>query len=546
MPSFSDILNGSKKSKRTDTSSARFKEILDILKRHEVRRGVSPDEAVAILEELGPTFVKLGQIASTHPDMLPKEYCDALGTLRTKVAPMKLETVKSQIEHELGKPVDQLFSEFDDKPLGSASIAQVHRAILPDGKTDVAVKVQRPGIVQSTADDIAILQRLVDLYDLVSRDENKVSLKELVDELARTSSEEMDFNVEAGNLERFYENNKDRKGIRSPRCYEELSTHAILTEDYLSSPCIEDIDTLGFTADERKDLAYRIAQNYVQQIMEDGFFHADPHAGNILITPDKVVEWIDFGMMGQLTTHDREVMRDLMVALAKGDAYGLKRSMLQVATPTGPIDHGALLEDCERMIDEYVNSDLASFDTGKMMNDMMDMLKDNGFDIAPFLVMLSRGLVTLEGTIHLVSDQLNIMKVLVDYINSSHDTSRYQSRMRRMIGQSMDSAEATTALPTKATETMDMLQKGQIKVNMSIDLSNGTQNLVKTTMGNLSLMMLAGFMFIGSCILCLTSLQPQVLGVPVLGIIGFTSSIILAAYVVLTRNGNSKRLRKKR
>ncbi|MGI6590191.1 MAG: ABC1 kinase family protein [Eggerthellaceae bacterium] len=533
---------------RTDLerSSKRFKEILGIINKHEVRKGISPQESVALLEDLGPTFVKLGQIASTHPDMLPEEYCAALGTLRTKVKPMDLDTVKMQIQQELGKPVDELFSSFDEHAVGSASIAQVHRATLSDGNTEVAVKVQRPGIIESTAEDLAILHRLVDLYDLVSRDNQKLSLKELVDELERTSAEELDFNVEAGNLERFYENNKDRDRIRSPRCYEKLSTHGVLTEDYFSSPCVEDIDSLDLSQADRDDLAYLIARNYVQQIMEDGFFHADPHAGNILITPEKNVEWIDFGMMGQLTSHDREIMGDVIASLAKGDAYGLKRSMLQIATPTGPIDHGVLLERCERLIDEYFNSDLASFDTGKMLNEIMTMLQDNGFEIAPFALMMGRGLVTLEGTIKLVSSNLNIMKVLVDYMTTSVDPNKYQSKMRRMLGQSIDSAEASTALPTKTTETLDMLQKGQLKFAMSLDLSDESRSLFKSTVGDLSLMVLAGFMFIGSCILCLTNLQPQIAGVPALGIVGFTSSIILAAYVVLTSARGPKRFRKKR
>ena len=407
------------------------------------------------------------------------------------------------------------------------------------------MKVQRPGIVESTANDLAILHQLVDLYDLVTHDKDQLSLSQLVDELETTSDQELDFDVEAGNLERFYENNKNRARIKSPRCYEDYSTHAILTEDFFSSHCVEDIDKMDLSAEDRDDLAYLIAHNYVQQIMDDGFFHADPHAGNILITADKTVEWIDFGMMGQLTTHDREVMQHIIHALAKGDAYGLKRGLLQIATPTGPIDHGALLEACERMIDEYFNSDLASFDTGALVNEISDTMKQNGFQTAPFIVMLGRGLVTLEGTIHMVSDRLNIMKVLVDYMSTSVSANMYQNKMRQMLGQSMDSAEATTTLPTKTTETLDMLQKGQLKFSMDVQLSDKTTELVKSTIGDLSLMMLAGFMFIGSCILCLTGLEPRVIGVPLLGIVGFTSSIVLAAYVVLTSR-RSKRLRKRR
>ena len=379
---------------------------------------------------------------------------------------------KSGSEDELGKPVDELFGEFDDTPVGSASIAQVHRAVVKDSKQVVAVKVQRPGVVEQVTDDLSIMERIVELYDLLSPSEGGYSFKQLVDELVRTSRDELDFRIEARNLERFYENNKDRPGIGSPRCYEELTTRSLLTEDFFTDPRVGEPSAVeGLSGEERDQLAYLIANNYMQQLMEDGFFHADPHAGNILITAEHGIRWIDFGMMGEMNGREREVLERSIESLIKGDAYGLKRSLLKVATPTGPVDHGALLGACENIISEVIDVDLESFDTGAVFDELAESMRKSGFELAPFLVTMGRGLVTLEGTIKLVSDKLNIMQVLAKYAADSFTPEKIARRARKVVGWSVESVEAMAALPSKAMDTLDMLQKGQVRLGMNMDVN---------------------------------------------------------------------------
>ncbi|VEH01540.1 Aminoglycoside acetyltransferase regulator [Slackia heliotrinireducens] len=242
----------------------------------------------------------------------------------------------------------------------------MHKATLPDG-TVVAVKVQRPGIVDTVTNDLAIMERIVDVYDCVVPEGEGLSVKELVDEMVRTSTEELDFENEANNLERFFTNNESRERVTSPRCYRDYSTSAVLTEDFAGSPCVEKIDGLGLSDNQRDDLAYLVAHNYMEQFMEDGFYHADPHAGNVLVLPDDGgIEWIDFGMMGTMTSGQRDTLEQLILALVKGDAYGLKRQVLKIAKPRGAVDHAALLELCETMSDQFIGVDLESFDTGAL------------------------------------------------------------------------------------------------------------------------------------------------------------------------------------
>lgn len=535
MLSFSDIMKRQRMRSREESAEtrARFKEILRIVRSHKLDSGLTPEKAVNLLQDLGTTFVKLGQIASTHPDVLPPEYCEAFGALRTKVTPLPFEEVKAQVEQELGGPIDEIFGYFEEEPVGSASVAQVHRAQLPAGE-EVAVKVQRPGVVEKVTEDLAIMERMVELYEMVDRGASGLSVKDLVAEMVRTSREELDFTNEASNLERFWANNEEREGVTSPKCYRDFTTTAILTEDFAESPCVEDIESMDLSADERERLAYLVAQNYMQQIMEDGFYHADPHAGNVLVLPDNEgIEWIDFGMMGTITRSQRDLLQELMLTMAKGDAYGLKRVLLKIATPTGPVDHPALLEMCENLTEQFIEVDLADFNTGKLMGALTESLQQNGFDIDPFLMNLGRGLVTLEGTIHLISPQLNIMQVITEYLRSGFDFARIQQKARRMAGQAIESAEAMAQLPTKAVQTLDMVQKGHAKIGMEISGNEKFTGDLQRAIAILSLALIAAAFIIGFCILSASDASTQVSGLSIAGGVGLICGVTIAIAVVI-------------
>ena len=534
MADFSLSLKKARKKTKEEkaASQARFKEILAIVKKYDLKEGLTPETTVELVQDLGTTFVKLGQIASTHPDVLPMEYCEALGELRTNARPLDFADVKAQVETELGKPLDELFASFDEKPLGSASIAQVHRAELPTGEV-VAVKVQRPGIVETVTNDLAILERLVDILDAVNKGKGGLSLKELVAELIKTSMEELDFANEEANLDRFFTNNEPREKVTSPKCYREYSTSAILTEDFVSAPAAEKIGELGKTDEERDEIAYLVAHNFMEQIMADGFYHADPHAGNVMITEDNGIEWIDFGMMGTMTGSQRDTLKDLVLALVKGDAYGLKRAVLKVATPTGPVDHAALLEMCEDVTSQFIDVDLEEFDTGELISSLTKSCTDVGMDVDPFLTNLGRGLITLEGTIHHISPRLNIMAVLIDYLKSSFDPNSLRRAAADLAGRSIDSAAAMAALPTRIDQTLDMVQKGHVKVGMELSSNEKFSKDIRAAAGLVAIALIAMGLVIGACILGSSASAVSLGGVPLFGGLGLIVGIVLAVYVFM-------------
>ena len=537
MADFSLSLKRARKRSKEEkaASHARFKEILAIVKKYDVKEGLTPEMTVDLIQDLGTTFVKLGQIASTHPDMLPMEYCEALGSLRTSARPLDFSEVRAQVEGELGKPLEELFASFDEEPLGSASIAQVHRAELPTGEV-VAVKVQRPGIVETVTNDLAIMERIVEILDAVNKGKGGLSLKDLVAELIKTSMEELDFVNEENNLDRFYANNEPREKVTSPKCYREYSTSAVLTEDFVSAPPAEKIGEMGKTDEERDAIAYLVAHNYMEQIMADGFYHADPHAGNVMVTEDGGIEWIDFGMMGTMTGTQRDVIKELILALVKGDAYGLKRAVLKVATPTGPVDHAALLEMCEDVTGQFIDVDLDDFDTGALISSLTGSITDVGMDVDPFLTNLGRGLVTLEGTIHHISPRLNIMAVLVDYLKSSFDPNSLRRAAADLAGRSIDSAAAMAALPARIDQTLDMVQKGHVRLNMELSSNEKFAKDIRAAAGIVAIALIAMGLVIGACILGASASAVSLGGVPLFGGLGLVVGVALAIFVfVYTR-----------
>ena len=581
-------------------TSGRLKEIIDIIRKYDYDDGITPEIVVGIIQDLGPTAVKIGQIASQQSEYIPPDYCDALSKLRSSVAPMDLDTVRSQIEKHLGKPVEELFASFDDKPLGSASIGQVHKATLFDG-TVVAVKVRRPGVVDTVARDFALLEKVLDSF--LKDGIGGIDVKALILELEKTSKIELDFTNEAANLEKFWANNAER-AVESPKCYREYTNEAILTEDFVTGHEVGDtayLDTLD--DDERDRIAALVADNFASQVLVDGFYHADPHSGNVLIKepapkeeaqspeasasrgsfadaqddkvgpdqdgkvgsaqddiaeaegaqapapaedalqlPDHGVEWIDFGMMGILTAQQRQILLDLVTSIVMQDAYSLKRTVLKAAQPMGEIDHGAMLEMCEEMCGQYTGSDFGDFDLGDLLGSVIGGLQDESYKIDPFLTNLARGITAAEGTVKTLSPRINILNYFIDKVDigigldldfANMDDEQLAEMNGPIAMELLKFFDSVSRSSAKTADTLDMLEKGQIKVRTDFGFEQKALGKVEQLTGFVirSLMIIA--LFIGSCLLCTVPVDamettPFLVAFPVVGAIGYVVSIFFA------------------
>ena len=554
-------------------TGGRLKEIVDILRKYDYDDGITPEIVVGIIQDLGPTFVKIGQIASQQSEHIPPEYCDALAKLRSSVAPMDIETVHAQIERHLGKSTDELFASFSDKPLGSASIGQVHRAELFDG-TVVAVKVRRPGVVDTVARDFALIEKILNAF--VKDTLGGFDIKGFITELEQTSKLELDFTNEAVNLERFRELNLGREFVSCPKCYRELTNEAILTEGFVTGTEVGNVAYLETLGDEERDLlAELVADNFATQVLTDGFYHADPHSGNVLIKdlppheseeepshepdeeadaaeattadadapaeeqqrrPEHGIEWIDFGMMGTLTAQQRQLLIDLVSNIVMHDAYGLKRTVLKVATPRGEINHGALLEMCEGMCDQYTGDDFGDFCLGDLLETILAGLQDEEYKIDPFLTNLSRGIIAVEGTVRTLSPRVNILnnfmdKVSVGFAAGPELTDEQIEEMAPQIA--MQAVKVLAGICTKGGETLDMLEKGQIRTRTDFAFEEKALGSVERLVGYAVRAVLIAAILIGSCLLCTVPVNamettPFIVAFPIVGSVGYVVSISFA------------------
>lgn len=557
MPTLKTFVKLARISAKDKTSGARARQIAGILRRHHITQGLTPEKAVALLEDLGPTFVKIGQVASNRSDLFPAAYCEALHNLRAHVSPMPFSQVKTIIEQAYGKPLDEVFASFDEQPLGSASIAQVHRAALPGGEA-VAVKVRRPGIEKQMTDDLVLMRHLLTLAEFsVAEDAQTgmlLSASSLLDELERITAEELDFSVETANLVRFRAITDRQAGVTSPLPHPELTRPDVLVMEFVrgtsiteampvarangaergtdarrASNAVRDADIAAF----RAELGERMARSYVEQVVDEGFFHADPHPGNVLVRDGELV-WIDLGMTGRLGAAERTLVAEMFTAMAASDPVALKDALLALAGGGGDgVNHARLLGQISAMLARYGSADLATLDIGKAFSDVTEVMRSQGLTLPSSVTMLGRGFLTLEGVLAEVAPQTNLVGLLEEHVKRQLASVRgLRERASKIAMNAVVSAEAMVRLPKQASDTLDMLDRGELRMATDLRFSREFRTMAYTVSGLLADALISAGLFVGSSVLCTTDLAPKFFGVPLLGVLGYVGAGVLGTYAV--------------
>ncbi|MEG0324460.1 MAG: AarF/ABC1/UbiB kinase family protein, partial [Raoultibacter sp.] len=442
-------------------------------------------------------------------------------------------TVVERIEASLGHSWQATFATLEQAPLGSASIAQVHKATLHDGST-VAVKVRRPGIIAQMAEDITLLRHLLALAEFsnVGPGDLMLTVDELVDELERTTAEEVDFTVELDNLVRFYREIKDQKGVTSPLPYPQYSSDSVLVMEFASGMLIDQKEKLIAAGTNLEEIGDRIAQSYITQVIDNGFFHADPHPGNILVCNDKIV-WIDLGMTGTLTAHERAIVGRVFRGVAAGDPYLLKDALLSLSKATGPVDHSMLLEQMSNMLASYASVDLSDINIGMAFLDVIEILRTQNLSLPASFTMLARGFLTLEGVLTDIAPTISIVDIVSTHVKNQMMNFAYiESKAKDLVQSSVASAEAMTRLPSQLSNTLDMLDRGQLKAAVDMKLPSEMTGTLYQVSGHLALALISAGLFVGSSIICTTPMEPKLFGVPFLGVLGYLGAFVLGIYVI--------------
>ena len=539
-------------------SGRRLREIERILRQHRVLSGLTPEKATSLLEDLGPTFVKMGQIAANRSDVIPPAYADAFKRLRADVPPMPFSTVLATIEESLGHPWRETFSCIEEKPLGSASIAQAHRARIaphavgdagagtgaaavplpadaPKAGSYVAIKVRRPHVVEQMTQDLALIRQAVALVGLTrATDGIKLSLDDLVTELERTTRQELDFCVEQHNLVRFRQFLDDQPGVESPRPYPHLSSDDVLVMDFVEGPMINDVPALRAMGLDPAKLGQRLAESFVTQIVDNGFFHADPHPGNLLVRSGKIV-YIDLGIMGRLSPRDRAGFGNIIQAVGMESSSELKNALLSfaIAKDNSVIDHTRFLADLDLLLNDYGSCDVADIDIGAFLNDILMLTRSCKVTLPSSITSVSRGIVTLEGTIAPFIPNQNVVSIINAHIQrSKNQGDELVQAMQDLALALRSSSHGALDAARYSGETLKMLTRGQLKMNMEVLGSEAPLSKLAKIINRLTIGIIIAGLFIGSSMLSLSSMEPRLLGVPVLAFFGYLGAAVLSVWVV--------------
>ena len=520
--------------KREKTRAA---EMISIFSAHNFyANGFTPEELRTTLEDLGPTYVKIGQIMSSRVDLLPESYCKELEKLRQSVKPLDPEVARAVIEEETGKKIDEIYSEFRDKPLGSASIGQVHYAVLKDG-TKVVTKVQRPLIADMMRKDYVLLKKLAGLVNSVSDNEDGegIDLVSVIEELEKVTDEELDFRVEANNTKFFKENCiDDEEKITCPTVIDELTTERIFTMTFVDGYSIAKKDRLISDGYDPLEVGKVIAENYVHQVLDIGTFHADPHQGNIMFTNGKPC-WIDFGMIGHISDKDIDTIQGLIVSLLAGDSEGMVKSIFSMGAASTKTNRDALTEDVTTFLSGYDGaSGIDDIDMGVLFDEITELTSKHHITLPGQYTMLGRSLITIEGVIEQLCPELDLFTLLS---NARIERSKKSFDLKKTLldaGKELVSAGKKTAkIPGFIAETLGALAKGKAKINIELAGIDEPLERIGIYIKYVVMVIVACVLFIGSCILASVDIQPKTTnGMPLLAVGGIVFSIALTIYSI--------------
>jgi ubiquinone biosynthesis protein len=420
-----------------------------------------------VLEDLGPSFVKLGQIASTRPDVLPADVIAELKKLQDSVPPVPFEQIKDQVERSLGVELADLFEDFDATPLAAASIAQVHRARLrtDEGTLDVVVKVQRPGIAETIASDLDLLHAFAALVERAIPESRIYSPVGLVQQFDRAITSELDFTAEAENALRFSQNFAGYTNIKFPIVYRQASSKHVICLEYLDGSKIDEVMAKGYSG---KRLARISLEVIVKQIFEDGFFHADPHPGNVLVlgTPENpVIAMIDLGMVGRLSPRLRDLTVDVMVGAVRRDYDAIADALYAIGTPTKKIDMQAYRAEVALLAEKYLGKQLKDIELSSLIRDLVRGATTYGLQIPTDFTLMGKALMTVESVGKEMDPEIDVFAearpLFVELLRKRYSPERLGNELLRRLERL---SGATYNMPQQLQEVLDDLRLGRLSV----------------------------------------------------------------------------------
>ncbi|MBW2994233.1 AarF/ABC1/UbiB kinase family protein [Candidatus Woesearchaeota archaeon] len=473
------------------------------------------------MEELGGAYVKLGQLLSLRPDLVPQEYCDEFSKLLDKMPAFRYETARKEIEDELGAPLKKIFKSFDKTPIGSASISQVHRAVLKDGKK-VVVKIQRPHVRKQFESDIQILYYLAHKVDKYFKN-STVSPLLIIKEFERYTKEELNFVIEADHIEQFYDIFKRNKQFVVPKIYPKYTTNKILVMDYIHGTKLAEIKD-DISAKAKKEIIKNLSDAVFTQVLQKGLFHADLHPGNILILPGRKIALLDFGIIGRLDAALKQHTIDMIVAMVNQNSREVSRILLKIGMPTEQTN----IESFELAVDNVIRqwSSASSMRATHVLHRLFNICIKNYIRMPPDLVLFAKALVTAEGTCVQLDPQFNFVEYAKPKIvQILKKEARPSAVIKRFLKKSMQAGDSLSEIPERAVDLLEKFKREPIKLDISDTDIGHLGRSIGFGSNKLAYAILAAALLLSGAMLI--ELKPKLFGYSIFSIFALTFAVML-------------------
>ena len=491
-----------------------------------------PENLRKAFEDLGPTFIKIGQILSTRPDLLSSDYILELSKLQDNVPPENIETIEKVFFDEFGISTTDCFKNFDESPLASASISQVHKAILKDGR-EVVVKIQRPDIAEKMQLDISILVRIIRLTKARFSDA-LIDPEEALHEILLITNLELNFKNEAKNIINFKAFNKDVAFLYVPYVVEDLCSTKVLTMERVNGFKVDNIKKLLTFHYDLDDLGKKLALSYLKQVLEDGFFHGDPHPGNIFICEGKIC-FIDFGIMGSLSNSLKSTLNDMISSVVLNDINKMISALLSIGIKRGTVNRNKLYEDLDYLLINYLSVSLNNIQVSVMLTEIFDIAKQNNIRLPRDLTLLIRGLVILEGVIATIAPDLKIIDIAIPYVKSNNKFSLLNNLdFNTLLIRSYAFIKDSFRLPTKIVELSDSLISGRAKLQLEHKNLNTPINELNKGINRLVFALIISSIIIGSSTILNSNIGPKIYNITIIGITGFLAAGFMGIWLLIS------------
>ena len=503
-----------------------------IIKTRVLRRFTEPPESRAVrlrkvLEELGPTFIKLGQILSVRPDLVPLDLCYELSKLQDRVPPFGYEDVKKQIKESFGNYPEKIFASFDPVPFAAASLGQAHRAQLKTGE-NVVVKVQRPDMRKTIETDIDILYTLAQLANRYMHDIKIFDPISIVDEFSRVITKEIDFTYEAHNIDKFCKNFKESTTVQIPSVFWEYTKPRVITTEEITGIRMSDYLNQPHSDEEKKAVAANGADAILQQIFIDGFFHADPHPGNLFILPDNAAAFVDFGIVGRLDEDTRDVVVSLLIAVSTKNINGIIKALEMLGSVAEEHSLRDFKHDISDFVERFYDIPLKQIEISTILPQAIELMTRHKLKIPPQFHVMIKAIATIDGVARQLDPDFNTIAhtrpFVEKLVHERHDPKRI---FKEVALYSSELLEILKVIPKDTYEIIKKIKTGTLKIEFEHQgLSKFIAEMDKSS-NRISFSLVISALIIGSSLIIMANKGPHVYGFPVLGILGFVFAGIL-------------------